>query len=219
MSPSMRVRINLHHVRARRRYGALAALLLASGAMAAGTSPVGAIATEQGSIAVHSLVTLSPYPCDVPPCSQSGIHATSAGYLVGLDSSNHPYDVEWSAPEGGLSNMTLTLSYSDFCTGWPQPSGNALTGSFSIAGAVVYRGGLSENATVTGSFSAARDTKVNLAAVGQLYATVWIGSTAIDITIDNAAGLLDMTAVGTDLCSSGTGSQEFSIDGTLLTLL
>jgi hypothetical protein len=219
MSPRLRERTRLHQAFTRRRYGALAAALLAVAALAAETSPAGAVTTEQGTIALHSLVTLSPYPCGSPPCLQSGIHATSSGYLIGLDSSNHPYDVEWSAPEGGLSNMTLSLEYWDFCTGWPQPSGDSLAGSFSIAGAVVYHGGLSQNATVTGSFSAARDTKANLAAVGQLYATVWIGSTAIDITIDNAAGLLDMTPVGTDLCSSGTTSQEFTIDGTLLTLL
>jgi hypothetical protein len=195
--------------------------LLALGVLASRAATAGA-AAEQGTIVVHSLATLNPYPCNSlsTPCTTSGLSATSSGYLSGLNGLQ-PYVFTWSAPAGGISNMKYSITYDDICGGgWPIPTGVQIGGTYQINGVVGYEGGPQLSAIVVGTWSAARDdTQVDVARVGLLTATIEIGATSIPITIDNAAGLLTMTPTSNDLCSTGKTSQQFSIDGTLLTAL
>jgi hypothetical protein len=117
--------------------------------------------------------------------------------------------------------MQLSLAYDDSCgPGWPVPTGNSLSGSYTINGVVGYHGGAQLSASIVGTFGAARDEQeVNVARVGLLTATIRFGATSIPVTIDNSAGVLIMTPTSNDLCSTGKTSQQFSIDGTLLTAL
>jgi hypothetical protein len=214
MSPRTRERTSSHHLLHRRLAASLATALLATGvALHSGHSA--AASTEQGSIAVHALATLQ-YPCpsSTATCGTTGIRGVSSGYLVGL-SGGQAYDVEWSTPEGGLMNLAMSLDYDDHC-GLPVPTGSYLHGAFTVTGAVVYRGGLSQNATVSGDFYGTRDGTAS--PVGTVSATVTFGTTSISIFTDSAAGILNLLPLGKDLCP-GTGSLQFSIDGTVLTAL
>jgi hypothetical protein len=216
----MRVRTRLAGSRHRRAATIGISILLALGVLSARPALAGA-AVEQGTIAVHSLATLNPYPCNsATPCTTSSLSATSAGYLAGING-GQPYVFAWSAPSGGVSNMQYSITYDDICGGgWPLPSGGQIGGTYQINGVDGYEGGVQTNAIIVGTWSAARDdTQLNVARVGLLTATIKIGATSIPITIDNAAGVLIMTPTSNDLCSTGKTSQQFSIDGTLLTAL
>lgn len=195
--------------------GVVAAGVLATVALTGSIS--GARASEEnGVMDVHATTVLSPYPCPGGGCSNT-FAAISSGYLAGVDDTGAPFEVDWSAPEGGVSNMQLTLVYGDGCFSPLDviPSSNSLSGSFTIGSAVGYYKGVKTTGSVDGSFVAAREYDV--AQVGELFASITIGGTTIPFNIRIAEGVLNLTPVGTDSCSNT--QQKFDVDGTLLTLL
>jgi hypothetical protein len=197
-------------------------LLVVVTALSVTTVPAAAD-VEQGSVTVSGEYVISQYPCQTVCSPTFGVATT--GYVSGLDSSNTPFAMSWGGlPASSVAPMaTLTLSLENACGGGSMtntPIFSVLSGIVTAPSAVLVYRGVSMSATVTATFytQVIDGDPTTVPITGMTFSAAVNGTTVLSF-IASAHGVFNFLPLGDDFCPFPTSPMNFSVDGTMASLI
>ena len=178
---------------------------------------------EQGFVAVSGESVISPYPCGTVCSPTFGVITT--GYVAGLDTSNNPFVMSWGGvPVNTVVPMaTLTLGLENACGGGSMtntPIFVQLYGTVTVTDAVLVYKGVSVSATVTATFGTQTvDGVPTTAPINSMTFSAAVNGTTVLSFIAAAHGVFNFVPLGNDFCPTPTSPMNFSVDGTMASLI